>query len=151
MKALKFLLVSIFMLSFAATAVAQTDPGPRGGDPGAGGPLPSVAANQCIAKPPATGMAPCDILDFFNDALDRFKEIDSVSGLPLEKGIGLGPRFNSRSCSFCHAQPAFGGTSPANNPQIADATADGARNIIPSFITPNGPVREARFPFFFDV
>jgi hypothetical protein len=29
------------------------------------------------------------------------------------------------------------------NPQIAVATSDGARNTIPSFITRNGPVREA--------
>jgi len=36
------------------------------------------------------------------------------------------------------------------NPQIGDATADGAHNTIPSFITSSGPVREARFPFFFD-
>jgi CxxC motif-containing protein (DUF1111 family) len=81
--------------------------------------------------------------------LDRFKEVDSVSGT-IEAGIGLGPRFNSRSCAFCHAQPAIGGSSPSTNPQVTDATADGARNTIPSFITANGPVREARFPFFFD-
>jgi CxxC motif-containing protein (DUF1111 family) len=34
------------------------------------------------------------------------------------------------------------------NPQVADATANGARNVVPSFITSNGPVREARFIFF---
>src|SRR5262249_37902724 len=53
----------------------------------------------------------------------------------------------------CHAQPAAGGTSPAPfspqvpqpNPQTVVANLDGARNTIPSFITANGPVREARF------
>ncbi|HXW54904.1 MAG TPA: di-heme oxidoredictase family protein [Candidatus Cybelea sp.] len=45
----------------------------------------------------------------------------------------------------CHAQPAPGGTSPAQNPLIAAATLDGAKNAVPWFITPNGPVREARF------
>jgi CxxC motif-containing protein (DUF1111 family) len=35
--------------------------------------------------------------------------------------------------------------SPAQNPQIATATLDGAKNTIPPFITPNGPTREARF------
>src|SRR5205807_987874 len=45
---------------------------------------------------------------------------------------------------------AVGGTSPATNPQVADATADGAKNTVPSFITATGPVREARFPFFFN-
>ena len=49
------------------------------------------------------------------------------------------------SCSGCHAQPAIGGTSPFTNPQVAVATMDGAQNMLPSFITLHGPVREARF------
>src|SRR5207244_478006 len=80
-----------------------------------------------------------------------FLEVDSVSGtIAGEDGKGLGPRYNSRSCAACHAQPATGGTAPSVNPQVGDATTDGATNIIPSFITSSGPVREARFPFFFD-
>jgi CxxC motif-containing protein (DUF1111 family) len=75
-----------------------------------------------------------------------FEEIDSVSGtITNEDGVGLGPRFNSNGCATCHAQPAVGGTSPATNPQVKVATLDGATNTIPSFITANGPVREARF------
>jgi CxxC motif-containing protein (DUF1111 family) len=121
-------------------AFAQTDPGVRGGAAGAGGPLASVAANN-----------PTGALAFFNDALDAFEELDSVSGTVAgEDGAGLGPRFNSRSCAFCHAAPAVGGSSPAVNPQVTDASADGAQNVIPSFITSTGPVREARFPFFFN-
>ncbi|MBO0736523.1 MAG: hypothetical protein J2P48_08130 [Alphaproteobacteria bacterium] len=46
---------------------------------------------------------------------------------------------------MCHAQPAVGGSSPAVNPQVALSTLDGAQNTVPSFITANGPVREARF------
>ncbi|HEX6096784.1 MAG TPA: di-heme oxidoredictase family protein [Thermoanaerobaculia bacterium] len=119
---------------------AQVDPGPRGGPPGAGAPLPSVAANN-----------PVTILTFFNDAKDRFEETNSVFGtIPGEPDGGLGPRFNSRSCVACHSQPATGGTSPATNPQVADATAHGATNTVPPFITINGPVREARFKFFVD-
>src|SRR5262249_29432853 len=38
-----------------------------------------------------------------------------------------------------------GGTSPPMNPLIAVATLDGAKNTVPWFITPNGPIREARF------
>jgi len=126
-------------LLFVLQAFAQVDPGVRGGGAAAGGPLSSVAANN-----------PVTILNFFNDAKARFQEIDSVSGsLAGENGFGLGPRFNSRSCAACHAQPAVGGTAPAVNPQVADATAHGATNTIPSFITSSGPVREARFPFFF--
>ncbi|HYS54414.1 MAG TPA: di-heme oxidoredictase family protein [Thermoanaerobaculia bacterium] len=129
----------LLILIFPLQEFAQVDPGVRGGAAGAGGPLASVAANN-----------PTNILNFFNTGKDDFEEVDSVSGtITGEDGSGLGPRFNSRSCAACHAQPAVGGTSPAVNPQIADATADGARNTIPSFITINGPVREARFPFFF--
>jgi CxxC motif-containing protein (DUF1111 family) len=58
---------------------------------------------------------------------------------------GLGPRFNLDSCGGCHAQPNLGGSSPATNPQVADATALGAKNTVPPFITANGPVREVRF------
>lgn len=152
MKAVKLVSVLLFLaaLFFVAAAFAQTDPGVRNdGIAGAGGPLASVSAGQCAGAPPALTPVSCDILNFFNEGKNRFLEVDSVSGT-IESGVGLGPRFNSRSCSFCHAQPATGGSAPATNPQVTDASADGARNTIPSFITANGPVREARFPFFFD-
>jgi len=107
------------------------DPGPRGGPPGAGGPLPGLSAYEQL---------------FFAATKARFQEIDSVSGtIPDETGVGLGPRFNSNGCAGCHAQPTMGGTSPSTNPQVAVATLDGARNTVPSFITLHGPVREARF------
>ena len=118
---------------------AQTDPGPRGGSASAGGPFPGLSANEVA---------------FFNSALTVFREVDSVKGtLSGETGAGLGPTFNGNSCAMCHAQPATGGSSPAPfspqvpvpNPQVALATRDGATNTVPSFITTNGPVREARF------
>jgi len=99
------------------------DPGPRGGDPGAGGPLPGLSTDE---------------LNFFNAAKDLFNEVDEVAN-------GLGPRFNLDGCGGCHAHPATGGTSPPTNPQVAVATALGAKNTVPSFITATGPVREARF------
>src|SRR2546423_6779988 len=133
------LFLFVFLL-FPLMALAQVDPGVRGGAAGAGGPLASVAANS-----------PAGILNFFNSSLDAFNEIDSVSGtIAGEDGSGLGPRYNSRSCAACHAQPAVGGSAPSVNPQVGDATKDGATNSVPSFITTTGPVREARFPFFFD-
>jgi hypothetical protein len=52
---------------------------------------------------------------------------------------------NLDGCAGCHLQPGIGGSSPAVNPQIALATAMGATNEIPPFISLNGPVREARF------
>jgi len=117
--------IAVLALCLVVPLVAQVDPGVRGGAAGAGQALPSVLANN-----------PATILAFFNDSLDRFQEVDSVAGtIAGEEGKGLGPRYNSRACHFCHAQPAVGGTSPFTNPQIADATADGARNTIPSFIT----------------
>jgi CxxC motif-containing protein (DUF1111 family) len=130
-------LALMLVLFFPLLAFAQMDPGVRGGGAAAGQPLASVQANN-----------PTNILNFFNTGKASFQEVDSVSG-HIEAGSGLGPRYNSRSCAFCHAQPAVGGTSPFVNPQVADATADGARNTIPSFISSSGPVREARFPFFF--
>jgi CxxC motif-containing protein (DUF1111 family) len=130
--------LATFLIVFQA--FSQVDPGPRGGPPGAGGPLASVAANT-----------PTTILNFFNEGEDAFEEVNSVFGsIAGEPDAGLGPRFNSRSCVACHSQPATGGTSPATNPQVADATAHGATNTVPSFITINGPVREARFKFFVD-
>src|SRR5256885_3060200 len=132
--------IAVLALCIVVPLVAQTDPGVRGGGAAAGNALSSVLANN-----------PATILNFFNDGKDRFQEIDSVSGTVAgENGVGLGPRYNSRSCAACHAQPAVGGTAPSVNPQIADATADGAHNTIPSFITSSGPVREARFVFFFN-
>src|SRR5215470_13080680 len=101
------------------------DPGVRGGAAGAGGPLP--------------GLGPTEVA-FFNAARVIFQEVDSVSGtIAGEDGSGLGPRFNLNSCSGCHLQPAVGGSSPPVNPQVAVATANGAKNTVPSFITANGP------------
>jgi CxxC motif-containing protein (DUF1111 family) len=130
----KYLLASTALLLgttiWSASALAQaqqaqtaTDPGVRGGPTGAGGPLPNLTKAE---------------LSFFNAAETRFENVDAVAN-------GLGPGFNLNSCSGCHAQPATGGTSPATNPEVAVATLNGAKNVIPSFVTVNGPVREARF------
>ena len=133
-----FSMVFLALFFFSGMAFAQSDPGVRSCDSCAGGPLPSVSANN-----------PAGILSSFNDAREVFNTTLSVSGT-IEPGSGLGPRFNSRSCGLCHSQPAIGGTGAATNPQVVDANADGATNTIPSFITADGPTREARFPFFFD-
>jgi CxxC motif-containing protein (DUF1111 family) len=124
---------------FTATVQAQTDPGPRGGAAAAGGAFVGLSANE---------------IQLFNDSLDTFEEVDSVAGtIPGEGDAGLGPGFNGNSCAQCHGQPAIGGTGvspsspqrPLQNPQVALATLDGARNTVPSFITAAGPTREARF------
>jgi CxxC motif-containing protein (DUF1111 family) len=135
------------VLLFPGVASAQTDPGVRtgaiNGQAGATAtnplPLASVAANS-----------PTGSLEFFQNGLARFQEVEVVSG---GSNNGLGPRFNFNQCSGCHAQPTIGGTGPASNPQfqvIANGIASGSTNTIPSFISANGPTREARFPFFFN-
>jgi CxxC motif-containing protein (DUF1111 family) len=118
---------------------AQTDPGPRPGPAAAGSFYPTLNSSE---------------QNFFNQAQLRFQEVDSVSGgIGGEAGVGLGPTFNGNSCAQCHAQPTIGGASPGllspqkavQNPQVALAALDGALNSVPSFITANGPVLEARF------
>jgi CxxC motif-containing protein (DUF1111 family) len=107
----------------SAGALAQTDPGPRPGANGAGQEIPGLTTNEAA---------------FFDAGRDDFAEAEGV-------GDGLGPRFNLDSCGGCHLAPDIGGSSPPVNPQVAVATAFGARNTVPSFITQNGPIREARF------
>src|SRR5262245_57233312 len=116
------LLTSVAMSTLApAQTRGPTDPGVRGGAAGAGGEIPGLNTDQS---------------KFFDAAKDAFEEVDAVAD-------GLGPRFNLDSCVGCHSQPATGGSAPAINPQVAVALA--AKNTVPSFISRNGPVREARF------
>ena len=147
MKPAKFvLLLAVLVLFFLPEMVfAQTDPGVRSNTGvNAGQPLASVAASA-------------NDLAFFQAGRAQFIEHQTVTG----DNPGLGPRFNLDSCGACHSQPALGGTSPASNifpnvgpnPQsqvIANGIVSGATNTIPYFVLANGPVREARFPFFFD-
>lgn len=102
---------------------APRDPGVRSGAAGAGGHLPGLTADEIL---------------YFENGKEDFAEAEGIAD-------GLGPRFNLDGCGGCHAQPATGGTSPAINPQVAIARAFGARNVVPSFIKLNGPIREARF------
>jgi len=123
---MKWMLTAVLMAMCACLAIAQggvVDPGPRGGVPGAGGFVANITPSE---------------LAFAVDGQTRFNAVDTVP-------TGLGPFFNMNSCGGCHAAPALGGTSPANNPQIGVATLDGANNLIPQFLSAEGPVREARF------
>ena len=86
-----------------------------------------------------------DELAYFEDGMARFDTVEVVSGAIQRQGNGLGPRFNSNQCSSCHSQPYMGGSSPAGNPLLRVASADGAANSIPWFLTAHGPIREVRF------
>jgi CxxC motif-containing protein (DUF1111 family) len=132
---------ALFLLSvvFGISAdVDVSDPGPRGAPVGAGGFFPNLNAA---------------VLAGAQDGASRFSETETFS-------TGLGPLYNSGpsgACSECHSQPANGGSSPSataypyigQNPQATvDYNADGATNVVPSFITPSGPVREMRLQYF---
>ena len=118
----RFALSFLINVLLAVPCFAQTDPGPRSGSPGAGGPVNGLSASATLTA-------------VFQKGLSVFQEAEAVAD-------GLGPRFNSNSCVSCHTQPAAGGSSPASNPQVRFANS---QNTLPSFITSNGPVREARF------
>jgi len=147
--------IAVLFLGFGPQIRAQTDPGPRPGPSDAGGPFDKL--NDAEQK-------------LFWAAWDRFKVLVSVSGtIESERGVGLGPTFNGNSCAGCHAQPAAGGSSPSprspqvrqlafqggrlvlvaqTNPQLALATLDripGRDQVVPPFITTDGPIRVPRF------
>ena len=131
--------LTVAMLSLTGFAFTQTDPGVQSGNRGTGAAFSSVLSNS-----------PSGILSFFTDGQNRFQDVESVSNSPNGNN-GLGPRFNSNSCSSCHAQPAVGGTGAAMNPQFS-FTGNGTapKDTTPYFITATGPTLEARFPFFFN-
>jgi len=119
------------LLTLPAGALAQTDPGPRGGAANAGAPLPGLTVKE--AK-------------FFDAGLDEFTEEASVTGGVEDTDIGLGPRFNMTSCGSCHSQPAIGGSSPASNPQVSGGPpAQVAALKALGILSADGPVREVRF------
>jgi CxxC motif-containing protein (DUF1111 family) len=114
--------------SLTAQFRGARDPGVRGGSAGAGGMLAGLTADQQT---------------MFTDGLADFSEEEEVDE-------GVGPRFNFVGCAGCHAQPAVGGTSPAINPLFRVNDPNDLKfvnNVIPSFITRDGPIREARFQF----
>src|SRR5262249_45301129 len=99
------------------------DPGVRGGTAGAGPPLEGRTARE---------------LEILGGGKENFEEEEELPE-------GLGPTMNLASCAGCLFHPPVGGTSPPLNPQIAFANLKGATNIVPPFITRDGPIREARF------
>jgi len=114
--------LSFLLFAAARSALAQVDPGRRGGPASAGGPAAGLSVKE---------------QKFFSDGLERFSEVDTVAS-------GLGPRFNLNSCGGCHAAPAIGGSSPSTNPQVAVAPPGQYANVS-AFILASGPVREVRF------
>jgi CxxC motif-containing protein (DUF1111 family) len=119
---LALLALNANVASAQSTTGDPVDPGVRAGSAGAGGALANLSSGE---------------LAFFNSGLADFTSQEFLAD-------GLGPRFNLDSCGVCHSQPAFGGTSPANNP-LVNVPGKFPANVLPSFITAQGPIREARF------
>ena len=126
--------LAVAMVLAPTLAIAQTDPGPRGGAAGAGARVAGLTVKES---------------KFFDAGLDEFQETQSVTGSIAGTEEGLGPRFNMNSCSSCHAHPAVGGTSPANNPQVLSNPADPSQIALVTdtvhILSAHGPVREVRF------
>jgi hypothetical protein len=119
--------MSALLLSLSANGSSQGltvhDPGVRGGNAGAGGALPGISGAYN---------------NLFVAGLAKFSQEDQIVQ------DGLGPRMNLNSCAGCHGAPATGGSSPKINPQFAFVNgADHGNNTLPSFITRDGPTREA--------
>ncbi len=140
------LLTAVVCLALSAVfstriAQAQKDPGPRGGPPGAGGPgsfYPTLNANE---------------QDFFQPGALALPGSELGVGKDRARNTAWGPHSMAIAARCAMPNPQLAGAVlawPARRirfriPQVALATLDGATNVVPSFITPNGPVREARF------
>jgi CxxC motif-containing protein (DUF1111 family) len=120
--------LNAFLLVASGIGLSQgpaKDPGVRGGPPSAGTSFSGLST---------------ELTQLFQAGAAKFAKTDTVAG------DGLGPRMNFNSCVGCHAQPAMGGSSAKINPQFAFVNGpDHGANRLPSFITQNGPTREARF------
>ena len=137
---------AVLILTSASALRAQVkDPGVRGGAAGAGrfqGALtPFEKDSECPGQQTFQQVIAVPVSEFTNTNCtgNTFPTI-------IQAG-GLGPAFNSNSCSSCHAQPAVGGSSPASNPLFSVYQLSGATNTMPSFESQTGPAVVARFPY----
>jgi hypothetical protein len=150
--------------SGVALAQSARDPGLRGGPPGAGQPLPALTAielqmfNEGVQRAIQLE-AVCD--DCSDLQLGSSVDPSKANLVTLTNSSGLGTRFNADQCTVCHNQPALGGSGGFLVPNPQDPPAryrapenpmfdliphrKGATNLVPSFITRFGPIREVRF------
>ncbi|MGH9915222.1 MAG: di-heme oxidoredictase family protein, partial [Pyrinomonadaceae bacterium] len=162
------MMVSIWVLGQSDNASTNQitiprDPGIRGGPPRGGGPLPGIQVNEL--KLFNEGKARAEELEATCNGCSDITEGGITGENPLLATItnsaGLGARFNGDQCIVCHSQPVIGGAGgflvpnpgdpnprPAENPMsFLIPNRRGQTNRAPSFITPDGPIREARFKF----
>jgi CxxC motif-containing protein (DUF1111 family) len=181
-------------------ALAQMDPGVRGGLANIGGGLQAqgkqIPHPPVISKNPTTGAtitdnefksffegigragqleSTCDQCAMVTDGspapvnpLNGLKELDPIFPQFTTNSNGLGARHNSDQCFSCHANPTLGGSGGflvPNPQQVAAGVAPrkpenpqfdliphrfGKQNVVPSFETQYGPIREVRFIYQVD-
>ena len=96
------------------------------------------------------------------------KELDPLFPQFTTNSNGLGARHNSDQCFSCHAHPGLGGSGGFLVPNPAEMAAGmaprkpenpqfdliphrfGKQNVVPSFQTQYGPIREVRFKYQID-
>jgi len=141
-------LLGCLVLLAGVLAWAQTakDPGLRPGPAGAGNFQNSLTAAEKNFEAPGQGQ--------FTQPFSVKGTSTCGSNQTCQSMFGLGPRFNSNSCASCHAQPAYGGSSPAvtttnpnPNPLFGIYQLDGGTNTMPFFEVTTGPVLVPRFPY----
>jgi len=147
---------------------AQTDPGVRGGPPGAGNIIAGTNYNETASflegKLRAEELeATCDGCSDVTPGSDTGQDPNLAT---ITSSAGLGARHNADQCTVCHTQPAIGGSGgflvpnpkadPSNFRRPENPMFDliphrnWQTNTVPSFITQFGPIREARFKFLRD-
>jgi len=128
-----------------ALQVAVASPGAQGGSGAAGAQFSTVSRAKDPGVRPGSAGAGAAIGGLVGSEPEYFAAGQAEFASEEATAEGLGPRMNLDSCGGCHQQPALGGSSPAVNPQAAFANKNGGTDSAPSFVTPGGPVREARF------
>ena len=182
-KAVAFTCILLFLSTWA---LAQKDPGVRGGIRNTGGGLQQrgvpIPHPPVISPNPTTGATINDNeLKSFLEGILRAGQLESTcdecadvtDGSPVlgmgeldpifpqfhTNSNGLGARHNSDQCFSCHGQPTLGGSGgflvpnpgeavprQAENPQFGLIPHRyGRQNVVPSFETQYGPIREVRF------
>jgi hypothetical protein len=144
------LAISTVMLCVLTPALAQTDPGVRGGTQNIAGYLEyrgvPIPRPPLISPNPTTGATvTANELALFNEGINRAGQLESTcdtcadvtSGSPVNglgeldpifpqfhtNSNGLGSRHNAEQCLLCHAQPTLGGSGGFLVPNPGQATA----------------------------
>jgi CxxC motif-containing protein (DUF1111 family) len=126
--------ISYAAINYQTAILAETahDPGVRQVESAEPAPIPYLNVGE---------------LALWSKGKEEFNTIDTVKD-------GLGPTLNLNSCQSCHSYPQSGGSSPPDNLQYvfwrdvlqkAQPMDPTKKNILPTFISKDGPTREVRY------